>query len=192
MPPEINLLSLNVIFFQTEPEILHQYPVFFPCQRNLPLTLRNLQYERIVPFHIPDLPAKCQIAVILLSQIYDYIVVYLHKSIFDTLYEIAVSLCCCAHFNHPFVFIIIYPFFTATTNMRTALRFARPLCKRYWLPNTAFFTVPGLCCLSPAPFLLPPAQRPARYFLSCPYQAGHLTPPAGRSFPLIPVPLETL
>ena len=120
MPPEINLLSFNIVFPQTEPEILHQYPVFFRCQKNLPLTLCNIQYERIIPLHIPDLPAKCQIAVILLPQIYDYIVVYLHKSIFDTLYEIAVSLCCCVHFYHPFVFIIIYPFFTATTNMRTA------------------------------------------------------------------------
>lgn len=192
MPPKINLLSLDIIFFQTKPTILHQYPVFLRCQRYISLALCHIQYEWIIPLHIPDLPAKCQIAVILLPQIYDYIVVYLHKSIFDTLYEIAVSLCCCVHFYHPFVFIIIYPFFTATTNMRTALRFARPLCRRHWFPNTAFFTVPGLYFLSPAPFLLPPAQRPARYFLSCPYQAGHLTPPAGQSFPLTPAPLETL
>lgn len=107
IPPEGNLLSLDVIFFQTEPEILHQYPVFFRCQRNLLLALRHIQYERIVPFHIPNLPAKCQIAVILLLQIYNYIVVYLHKSIFDTLYEIIVSLCCCVHFYHPFIFIIM-------------------------------------------------------------------------------------
>lgn len=70
--------------------------------------------------------------------------------------------------------------------MRTALRFARPLCRRHWFPNTAFFTVPCLYSLSPAPFLPPPARSPARYFLSCPYQAGHLIHPTGRSFPLIP------
>lgn len=120
MPPKINLLSFNIVFLQTEPKILHQYPVFFCCQRNLSLTLRDIQYERIVPLHIPDLPAKCQIAVILPPQVHDYIVVYLHKSMFHTLDQIIVFLCCCAHFNHPFVFIIIYPFFTATTNMRTA------------------------------------------------------------------------
>lgn len=121
MSPEVNLLSFNIVFPQTEPEILHQYLMFFRCQRNLPLTLRHIQYERIIPFHIPDLPAKCQIAVILLAQIYDYIIVYLHKSIFDTLYQITISFCCCVHLNHPFVFIIIYPFFTATTNMQTSL-----------------------------------------------------------------------
>ena len=85
MPPEVNLLSFDIIFLQTEPEILHQHSVFFLCQRNIPLALRHIQYERIVPLHIPDLPAKCQIAVILLPQIYDYIVVYLHKSMFHTL-----------------------------------------------------------------------------------------------------------
>lgn len=125
MSPEVNLLSFNIVFPQTKPEILHQYLVFFCCQRNLSLTLRNIQYEWIVPFHIPNLPAKCQIAVILLPQIYDYIVVYLHKSIFDTLYQITISFCCCAHLNHPFVFIIIYPFFTATTNMQTRFSFCQ-------------------------------------------------------------------
>ena len=86
MSPKVNLLSLNVIFFQTELEIFHQYPVFFRCQRYISLALCDIQYERIVPLHISDLPAKCHIAVILLPQIYDYIIVYLHKSIFDTLY----------------------------------------------------------------------------------------------------------
>ena len=32
--------------------------------------------------------------------------------------------------------------------MRTSISFSRQLCKRYWFPNTAFFTVPGLYCLS--------------------------------------------
>lgn len=41
MSPEVNLLSLNVIFLQTESEILHQYPVFFRHQGNISLTLRE-------------------------------------------------------------------------------------------------------------------------------------------------------
>ena len=49
--PEINLLSFNIVFPQTEPEILHQYPVFFRCQRYIFLSLRDIQNERIIPLH---------------------------------------------------------------------------------------------------------------------------------------------
>lgn len=82
--------------------------------------------------------------------------------------------------------------------MRTPISFSSPLCRRHWFPNTALFTVPGLCSLSPAPILPPPARSPARYSLSCPCQAGRLTPPNGRSFPPIPalsgtpLPLQSL
>ena len=41
MPSEVNLLSFDIIFLQTESEILHQYAVFFRCQRNIPLALRH-------------------------------------------------------------------------------------------------------------------------------------------------------
>lgn len=57
--PEINLLSFNIVFPQTEPEILHQYPVFFRCQRYIFLSLRDIQNERIIPLplHPPLVPA---------------------------------------------------------------------------------------------------------------------------------------